>query len=414
MKYSILILTILLLTIAYVNTPAQVKKDKGIFVEHKKGFYDEIKEASKEWNNPPKEKKKEFRVDLSNVDAPKSIDEFTKYWYNDPVSQGNTGTCWCFSTTSFFETEVYRQQHIKVKLSEMYTVYWEYVEKAKRFVKERGNSLFEEGSEANAVKRIYKEYGIVPESVYNRMLPGQKFPDHSVLIKEMQTYLNNVKETNAWDEDEVISVIKSILNHYLGVPPTQVTVDGKTYTPKEYLSEYLKLNPDDYVDVLSYMQKPYWQQVEYEVPDNWWHNADYYNVPLNDFMNALNKAIKDGYTMAIGGDVSEPGYDAWHKIAIVPSFDIPAQYIDENAREFRFNNKTTTDDHGIHLVGYTNKDGVMWYLIKDSASGSRNADPKGYYFYREDYVKLKMMDFFVNKDAVKDLLAKFNVTQNQK
>ena len=124
------------------------------------------------------------------------------------------------------------------------------------------------------------------------------------------------------------------------------------------------------------MQKPYWQQVEYEVPDNWWHNADYYNVPLDDFMNALNNAIKNGYTMSIGGDVSEPGYDAWHKVAIVPSFDIPAHYIDENSREFRFNNKTTTDDHGIHMVGYTNKDGVMWYLIKDSGSGSRNPDPK--------------------------------------
>jgi bleomycin hydrolase len=414
MKYSIVVLTCILISLFYINTTAQVEKDKGIFVKPKKGFFDEIIAATKEYNNPPKKKKKEFRVDLSKIDAPKSVDEFTKYWYNAPVSQGNTGTCWSFSTTSFFETEVYRQQHIKVKLSEMFPVYWEYVEKAKGFVKTRGNSLFDQGSESNAVKRIYKEYGIVPESSYPRMLPGEKFPDHSIMIKEMQDYLNNVKETNAWDEAEVVRVIKSILKRYMGEPPTQVIVNGKTYTPKEYLTNYLKLNPDDYVDVLSYMQKPYWQQVEYQVPDNWWHNSDYYNVPLNDFMNALNNAIDNGYTMAIGGDVTEPGYDSWHKIAMVPSFDIPDQYIDENAREFRFNNKTTTDDHGIHLVGYTKKDGVIWYLIKDSASGSRNADPKGYYFYREDYVKLKMMDFMVHKDAVKDLLARFSVTLNQK
>ncbi len=414
MKYSILVLICFLVSLFYINVSAQVEKDKGIFVEPKKGFYDEIKEATKEYNNPPKEKKEEFRVDMSTINAPKSVDEFTKYWYNDPISQGNTGTCWCFSTTSFFESEVYRQQQIKVKFSEIFTVYWEYVEKAKRFVEERGDSHFEEGSEANAVKRIYQEYGIVPEESYACKLIGQKFPDHSFMIKEMSDYLNHVKETNAWDEEEVIRVIKSILKHYLGEPPTQVTVDGKTYSPKEYMTEYLKLNPADYVDVLSYMQKPYWQQVEYEVPDNWWHNADYYNVSLDDFMNALNNAIKNGYTMAIGGDVSEPGYDAWHKIAIVPSFDIPAQYIDENAREFRFNNETTTDDHGVHLVGYTNKNGVMWYLIKDSAAGSRNVDPKGYYFYREDYVKLKMMDFMVHKDAVKDLLARFNVSLNQK
>lgn len=101
MKYSILILTCFLVSTFYFNLNAQVEKDKGIFVEPKKGFYDEIKEATKEYNNPPKEKKKEFRVDLSKIDAPKSVDEFTKYWYDDPISQGNSGTCWSFSTTSF-------------------------------------------------------------------------------------------------------------------------------------------------------------------------------------------------------------------------------------------------------------------------------------------------------------------------
>ena len=96
----------------------------------------------------------------------------------------------------------------------------------------------------------------------------------------------------------------------MGEPPSEFNVDGKKYTPKEYLTNYLQINPDDYVDVLSYMQQPYYQQVEYEVPDNWWHNKDYYNVPLDEFMSALKKAIRDGYTMAIGGDVSEPGYVA--------------------------------------------------------------------------------------------------------
>jgi len=43
----------------------------------------------------------------------------------------------------------------------------------------------------------------------------------------------------------------------------------------------LKINPDDYVDLISILQQPYWEKVEYEVPDNWWHNKDYHNVPLN-------------------------------------------------------------------------------------------------------------------------------------
>lgn len=383
-------------------------KNKGVFAEPKPGYYDEILKNINEFQNPPKEKKKYFKLDFTGMNIPKSKDEFKYFWHNDPISQGQTGTCWTFSTTSFFESEVYRLTGKEVNLSPIYTAYWEYVEKAKEFVRTRGKSLFEEGSEANAVSRIYRQYGIVPATICTGLLPGQLSHDHSKLITEMQTYLQSVKTSNAWNEEEVVEVIKSILNHYLGEMPTEVVVDGKKYSPKEYLSDYLKLNMDDYVDVLSYMQKPYWEQVEYEVPDNWWHNKDYYNIPLDDFMSILKNAIKNGYTLAIGGDVSEAGYDSWTKCAVVPTFDIPSEYIDENSRQFRFSNQTTTDDHGIHLVGYEELDGKTWFLIKDSGAGSRNTGDKGYYFYHEDYVKLKIMDFMVHKDMFKDYLGKFN------
>ena len=413
MKTNSILITFLITAFFCTSLYSQERKDKGIFVEEKDGFYkNEIMKSIKEFETPKKEIEKEFVVDFTGMGLPKSKDEFKSYWFNDPISQGNTGTCWCFSTTSFLESEVYRLHNKKVKLSEMYTVYWEYVEKAKRFIKERGNSAFEEGSEANAVTRIWKKYGVVPEEAYTGMMPGQTFHNHKKMYGEMKSYLTNVKEENAWNEEEAIETIKSIMNHYMGEPPAKVSAEGKEYTPKEYLKNYIQLNPDDYVDILSYLQKPYYQQVEYEVPDNWWHSKDYYNVPLDVFMQALKSVIRNGYTVAIGGDVSEPGYDSWHKVAIVPSFDIPSEYIDESARQLRFTNKSTTDDHGIHLVGYLEKDGKDWYLIKDSGSGSRNTGDKGFYYYNEDYVKLKMMDFMVHKDAVKMLLQKF-IEQNQ-
>ncbi len=383
------------------------RRNKGEFVTPKNKFFNEIKKSSDEFIAQPKKDRKTFRVDLSGVQIPKSIDEFTKYWFNPPVSQGWTGTCWDFSTTSFFESEVYRIHKRKLKLSEMYTDYWEYVEKAKRFVEERGNSAFGEGSEANAVPRIWEKYGIVPEDAFTGLLPGQKFYDHRQMYSEIRNYLNGVKAANAWNEEDVVNTIKDILNHYMGVPPVKVTVDGKDYTPKEYLSKIVDLNLDDYVDVMSLMQEPYWEKVEYTVPDNWWHSKEYYNVPLDVFMSIIKEAIRDGYTIAIGGDVSEPGIVADSDVAIIPTFDIPDKYIDEYARQFRFSNKTTGDDHGIHLVGYKNIDGTDWYLIKDSGSSGHNGRFPGYYFFREDYVKLKMLDFMVNKNALGNLLNKF-------
>lgn len=400
------ILFIIVLTFSFIAYP-QVK-DKAVFTESKQGFYQEMMKEIEAFRTKEKTKRKSFKLDFSSYsNLPKSIDEFKYYWFNEPISQGQTGTCWSFSTTSFYESEVYRLHNKKVKLSEMFTAYWEYVEKAKRFIRERGDSFFGEGSEANAVTRVYKTYGSVPEAVYNGLLPGQKHHDHSKMFSEMENFLQSCKQNNMWNEEEAVENIKAIMNFYMGEPPATFVYEGKTYTPQSFLKDYLKLNMDDYVDILSYMQQPYWQQVEYEVPDNWWHNKDYYNVPLDDFMNAIKSAIKNGYTLAIGGDVSEPGYDSWTKCAVVPTFDIPSEYIDENARQFRFSNETTTDDHGIHLVGYKEQDGKMWFLIKDSGAGAQNVDPKGFYFYHEDYVKLKIMDFLVHKDAVKDLLAKF-------
>ncbi len=167
MKTIISLLATLAILSFSSSTIAQDQKENGVFVEEKDGYYkNEILKSIDEFNNPEKEKKKIFQLDFSGMDLPTSKDQFTSYWFNDPVSQGRTGTCWCFSTTSYFESEVFRLHQKKVKLSEMYTVYWEYVEKAKRYIEERGNSAFEEGSEANAVPRIWKMYGALPEEVY--------------------------------------------------------------------------------------------------------------------------------------------------------------------------------------------------------------------------------------------------------
>ncbi len=364
-------------------------------------------------NLEEKEPYKRFVMDQSGMDLPNDSSLYTTAWCQPTLSQGNGGTCWCFSTSSFYEAEIFRQTGKQVKLSEMYSVYWEYVEKAKRFIEKRGDSNFDEGSEGNAVARIMKMYGAVPESAYTGLLHGRKFHTHAKMMEEMKGFLNSMKESNGWNMEYGVETIKDIMNHYIGVPPTEFMVEGKKYVPMTYMKEYLKLNPDDFVEILSYKQEPYWQQVEYKVPDNWWHSKDYYNVPLDVFMKIVKEAIKKGYTMSIGGDVSETGFSRETNCALIPDYDIPSDYINEDARQFRFSNGTTTDDHGMHLIGYLEnyKDTGDWYLIKDSSSGSRNVgenDPKfGYYFFHEDYIKLKMMGFTIHKDAVKDILSKF-------
>lgn len=398
-------LSLLLTAAAFAQTG---RMDKGAMKPYSNPAFNKIKQSLADYNAPKAEGEKRFMMDYTNVDVPKSMSEFKTVFANGPISQGTTNTCWCFSSLSYFESEINRMTKQDITLSQSYIVYWEYVEKAREFVRTRGTSAFGEGSESNAVTRMMKQYGLVPYDSYTGLKPNQPFYDHVTLFDELNKYLQGVKAAGNWNTDEVIATVKSICEFHMGVPPKTVKVNGKDITPLQYMKDVCKLNPDDYVEFMSLMEAPYYTMAEYKVPDNWWHSSDYCNVPLDVFMNIIKTSIKNGYSVAIGGDVSESGINSQLGVAMIPSYDIPSANIDENARQFRFSNGSTTDDHGIHLVGYCEKPNGTWFLIKDSGSGSRNnAQNPGYYYYHEDFVKLKMMTFTIHKDAVKDVLAKF-------
>lgn len=407
--------TLILSALVIASVAGAQNKDKAAFIETKPGYYqNSILKGITEYQEEKKaEAPKAFKIDVSGMNLPTDPEKYTKVWHTGVISQGNTGTCWCFSTTSFYESEIKRLSGKEVKLSEMYIVYWEYVERARYFVEHRGEMSLGEGSQTMAVAKRMKKYGVVPAEMYTGMKEGQKFHSHDKMFGEIEAYLKNVKATNAWHQKEVVKTVRDILDHYMGAVPDKITVDKKEMTPVEYMNNVLKLKPDDYVDFMSLITAPYWEKAEYKVPDNWDKDKNFINVPLDDFMGAIKSAIKAGYGISIGGDVSEAGFHSWAQVAMIPTFDIPSEYIDENARAFRFLNNSTTDDHAMHLVGFHEVDGKTWFLIKDSGAGSRNCGEGcksfGYYFMHEDYIKLKMMTFTIHKDAVKELIKKVKV-----
>ncbi len=351
-----------------------------------------------------KDAKMDLRVDWTDVEAPAGPDDFDQLWHNPPVPQYYTGTCWAFSSVSYMESEAHRIADVDVKLSEMWVVYWEYVEKARSYLLEYGHTPVDEGGESDGTLAIYAKYGAVPLSAYKGVLADDGRYDHRSLIAELKGYLKWVLDSGDIDLDRNLDYVRGILDKYLGPVPDSFQYEGRTYSPQAFLSEVLHLEPTDYVSCVSRMNKPFNTRVLLDVHDNWRRNANYLNLSLVDFYSTIKKALDMGYTMAIGGDNSEPGMDGMFDMAIVPVWDIPVDYINQASREMRIENGTTTDDHGLHLVGHTEVAGQDWFLIKDSNRSSRLGQYKGYYMWRGDYIRLKMLSFTIHKDVLGDLL----------
>ena len=345
-------------------------------------------------------------MDVSKVTRPHELDEFATLPHLPPIQQHKTGMCWCFGTVSLLESEIKRLGRPEVKLSEEFTVYWEYVEKGRRFIREKGDSYLAEGSEPGSAIARMKQYGVVRLSDYMGLLDGRTEHDHTALIDEFRAYLAEIKGKNAWDEDKAVAGVRAVLDKHLGRPPDRIDVAGSSLTPVEFLGT-LGLNLDDYVCLLSFQSFPFYTKGEYKVPDNWWHDSSYYNVPLGEFAAAVPAALKKGFTVVFAADNGEPGNRGDANIGVVPSFDIPRAAIDQSSRELRFVEGATTDDHDVHCVGIKEGGPDTWFLIKDSWKTAYLGPVKGYFFYRDDYLKLKVLMIMTHKDAVADLLARF-------
>lgn len=346
-------------------------------------------------------------------------------------NQASSGTCWCFSAISFVESEIIRQGNATkddIDLSEMFVVSNAYADKAIRYIRTDGHINYAQGSSSSDVFYVLKEHGIVPNEVMPGLNYGSEKHSHGELSAGLKGYLNAILASSgkkplstAWHNG-----LKGILAAYFGPVPETFTYKGKEYTPKSYL-ESLKFNPDDYVDFTSWTHLSYYEKHPVEVADNWrWSEA--YNVPLEDLMAIMNNSIENGYTFIWASDVSEKGFTR-NGIAVCPDpefvkkakeagsdeakwlgvkpgstkFEVngPVKEIEvtPELRQKGYDEKTTTDDHGMHCYGIAkDQNGTKYYLIKNS--WGTDSKYKGTWYVSETFVKYKTMDITVHKNAI--------------
>lgn len=352
-------------------------------------------------------------------------------------NQNRSGTCWDYSTLSFFESEILKATGKTYDLCESFVANKTYMDRAIQVVRFHGDCEFAQGGSAYDVLHCLQNYGICPENAMP--FPGSLYGDSLNNFNEFFSILTpyvmaiakstSKKLTPAWRNG-----FQGVLNAYLGKCPENFVYQGKTYTPKTFAAS-LGLNWNDYVTFTSYTHHPFWTQFAVEVQDNWRFPLSW-NVPIEEITKIIDNAIMNGYTVAWGGDVSEDGftrdglaymYDTkklesmegsdmarWLKLSkaekknIVDSLGVNAPEIKptQKQRQERFDNWELTDDHGMLIYGIAkDQNGKEYYMVKNS--WGETGEYKGIWYMTKAFIVANTMDFMINKNAVpKDIRKK--------
>lgn len=364
--------------------------------------------------------------------------KFTDIKVNKTTSvkdQNKSGTCWAFSGTSMVEEDVMRKGGPELDLSEMWTVRNCYIDKAKKYISTDGKINFAQGGSFADVVYAMDNYGAVPEEVYAGLNYGEDKHSHYEMAAALKSYLDainsnpNKKLSTAW-----LPGFIGIIDAYMGPAVESFTYNGKTYTPQSFAKD-MKIVPDEYVSFTSYTHHPFYKPFALEIADNWlWSES--INVPMEEMKKIVDDALENGYTVAWAADVSEKGFK-WRKgYALLPEkkakedmdnaevtrwtqlsdsdrdamqYDIKGpvkeRTITQEDRQRTFENRETTDDHGMVIIGYaTDQEGNRYYKVKNSWDTNQLYD--GYIYVSEPYFLEKTLNIMVNKSAVPNDIAK--------
>ncbi len=340
-------------------------------------------------------------------------------------NQFKSGTCWVFSTNSFIESEILRLGHGQINLSEMFVVRNMYLQKAENYLRYQGSANFGDGGEPHDVVNTIRQYGLVPFEVYSGMPAGQVKPVNGEINAVLKAMLDAMLKMHDGSLNKNWkAAFTGALDGYFGTPPSTFTFQGKTYTPQSF-AKSLDINPDDYVEITSFTHHPFYSPFILEEADNW-ANGQAYNVPLEELQRVTDYAVSNNYSVAWASDVSEKGFSFKNGLAIVPvkNFEdmsqaekdsmfvkpAPEKEITQANRQEAFDNLSTTDDHGMQIIGKaTDQFGKPYFLVKNSWGTDKN-DLDGYFYCSIPYFLYKTTCIMVNKHALpKDIAQKLGI-----
>ena len=232
------------------------------------------------------------------------------------------------------------------------------------------------------------KYGAQPYDSYE----DPKHVNYKVLCRKVQKLCDGAisKKTGIGQLKEELNDLFDAEIGYM--PAKAVHMLGAEYTPQEFAHSVCY--PEEYVSLTSFSHHPYREYFALEVPDNRMHDA-YLNLPLDELMLHIQKAVEKGHPVCWEGDISEPGFKAPRKNCVdIQQMERP---VTQASRQKEFEQLRTTDDHVMEIIGTFMKGKQRFYVCRNS--WGKNWGNKGLIYLSEDYLRLKTIAVSMSEEA---------------
>ncbi|OUN89054.1 aminopeptidase C [[Collinsella] massiliensis] len=262
------------------------------------------------------------------------------------TDQKRSGRCWMFASLNTMRYRIMKKLGIKTfELSQAYPLFWDKYERANWFfeniIATAGEELTSrevaylladplcDGGQWDMFRSLVKKYGVVPKEAMPETVCSSNTGDmNKYLTRYLRAGAKRLRDALAAgataDEaravkQELMEGVYRMLAICLGEPPASFEVrirDEKnelkangTYTPQQFFAEFVDMNLDDYVSIISAptADKPYLRSYTVKYLGNVVEDGTvrYVNLPIDALKRVAVAQLKDGLPVWFGSDVDQ-------------------------------------------------------------------------------------------------------------
>ncbi len=262
------------------------------------------------------------------------------------TDQKRSGRCWMFASLNTMRYRIMKKLGIKTfELSQAYPLFWDKYERANWFFENIIATAEEEltsrevaylladplcdGGQWDMFRSLVKKYGVVPKEAMPETVCSSNTGDmNKYLTRYLRAGAKRLRDALAAGAtvDEARAVKRELMEGVyrmlaicLGEPPASFEVrirDEKnelkasgTYTPQQFFAEFVDMNLDDYVSIISAptADKPYLRSYTVKYLGNVVEDGTvrYVNLPIDALKRVAVAQLKDGLPVWFGSDVDQ-------------------------------------------------------------------------------------------------------------